>query len=142
MRANDEIGDDAFHQIEEELDWLEMAARRQGAVGDDWRRLFTTAVRETGADMVTRSTYPSITIPDLAISQFMLDSHDAATVEAALIDGSTNRVITYAALRDDVRRIGGGLLRLGVTAATSSRVRAELARLRRDVLRRDRRPAP
>ena len=27
MRANDEIGDDAFHQIEEELDWLEMAAR-------------------------------------------------------------------------------------------------------------------
>ena len=27
MRANDEIGDDAFHEIEEELDWLEMAER-------------------------------------------------------------------------------------------------------------------
>jgi monovalent cation/hydrogen antiporter len=26
MRSNDEIGDDAFHRIEEELDWLEMAA--------------------------------------------------------------------------------------------------------------------
>ena len=25
MRANSEIGDDAFHQIEEQLDWLEMA---------------------------------------------------------------------------------------------------------------------
>jgi monovalent cation/hydrogen antiporter len=25
MRANDEIGDNAFHQMEEELDWLEMA---------------------------------------------------------------------------------------------------------------------
>jgi len=25
MRANDDIGDDAFHRIEEELDWLEMA---------------------------------------------------------------------------------------------------------------------
>jgi CPA1 family monovalent cation:H+ antiporter len=25
MRASDEIGDDAFHQVEEELDWLEMA---------------------------------------------------------------------------------------------------------------------
>jgi NhaP-type Na+/H+ or K+/H+ antiporter len=25
MRASDDIGDDAFHQIEEELDWLEMA---------------------------------------------------------------------------------------------------------------------
>jgi CPA1 family monovalent cation:H+ antiporter len=29
MRANDEIGDDAFHQIEEELDWLEMAGGGQ-----------------------------------------------------------------------------------------------------------------
>jgi Na+/H+ antiporter len=28
MRANGEIGDDAFHLIEEELDWLEMADRR------------------------------------------------------------------------------------------------------------------
>jgi Na+/H+ antiporter len=27
MRASDEIGDDAFHRIEEELDWLEMAGR-------------------------------------------------------------------------------------------------------------------
>jgi CPA1 family monovalent cation:H+ antiporter len=24
MRANDEIGDDAFHQLEKELDWMEM----------------------------------------------------------------------------------------------------------------------
>jgi CPA1 family monovalent cation:H+ antiporter len=28
MRSNREIGDDAFHEIEEELDWLEMAGRR------------------------------------------------------------------------------------------------------------------
>lgn len=28
MRASGEIGDDAFHQIEEELDWLEMADRK------------------------------------------------------------------------------------------------------------------
>ena len=28
MRASDEIGDDAFHQLEEELDWLEMTDRR------------------------------------------------------------------------------------------------------------------
>jgi monovalent cation/hydrogen antiporter len=26
MRASDEIGDDAFHQVEEELDWIEMSA--------------------------------------------------------------------------------------------------------------------
>jgi Na+/H+ antiporter len=30
MRANDEIGDDAFHRMEEELDWLEMAGRGDG----------------------------------------------------------------------------------------------------------------
>jgi monovalent cation/hydrogen antiporter len=29
MRTNDEIGDDAFHQMEEELDWLEMADGRK-----------------------------------------------------------------------------------------------------------------
>jgi len=28
MRADDEIGDDAFHRIEEELDWIEMASGR------------------------------------------------------------------------------------------------------------------
>jgi hypothetical protein len=28
MRINREIGDDAFHQLEEELDWLEMSGRR------------------------------------------------------------------------------------------------------------------
>jgi hypothetical protein len=28
MRTNDETGDDAFHEIEEELDWLEMAGSR------------------------------------------------------------------------------------------------------------------
>lgn len=33
MRANDEIGDDAFHQLEEELDWLEMAGGGKGESG-------------------------------------------------------------------------------------------------------------
>jgi NhaP-type Na+/H+ or K+/H+ antiporter len=33
MRGNDEIGDDAFHRMEEELDWLEMARGNQGRDG-------------------------------------------------------------------------------------------------------------
>jgi CPA1 family monovalent cation:H+ antiporter len=33
MRATDEIGDDAFHQMEEELDWLEMAGGADEAPG-------------------------------------------------------------------------------------------------------------
>ena len=31
MRATDEIGDDAFHQVEEELDWIEMAGSGKGS---------------------------------------------------------------------------------------------------------------
>ena len=30
MRANDGIGDDAFHRIEEELDWLDMVSGEKG----------------------------------------------------------------------------------------------------------------
>jgi Na+/H+ antiporter len=34
MRAGDEIGDDAFHQVEEQLDWMEMAGvRREESLG-------------------------------------------------------------------------------------------------------------
>ena len=33
MRSSDEIGDDAFHRVEEELDWLEMAGRGTTRVG-------------------------------------------------------------------------------------------------------------
>jgi hypothetical protein len=35
MRNNDEIGDDAFHQMEEELDWLEMAGGGKEEPGTD-----------------------------------------------------------------------------------------------------------
>jgi NhaP-type Na+/H+ or K+/H+ antiporter len=31
MRTTDEIGDDAFHQLEEDLDWIEMASNRREA---------------------------------------------------------------------------------------------------------------
>jgi len=31
MRTDQEIGDDAFHLIEEELDWLDMAVREEPA---------------------------------------------------------------------------------------------------------------
>jgi len=35
MRTNDEIGDDAFHEMEEELDWLEMAGGGKDEPGAD-----------------------------------------------------------------------------------------------------------
>ena len=30
MRSTDDIGDDAFHQLEQELDWLEMGSGGKG----------------------------------------------------------------------------------------------------------------
>jgi NhaP-type Na+/H+ or K+/H+ antiporter len=35
MRASDEIGDDAFHQMEEKLDWIEMAGGAKEEAGPD-----------------------------------------------------------------------------------------------------------
>jgi hypothetical protein len=35
MRARDEIGDDAFHQMEEELDWIEMAGGGREEAGEE-----------------------------------------------------------------------------------------------------------
>jgi hypothetical protein len=33
LRAHGVIGDDAFHQVEEELDWAEVNAEARGGVG-------------------------------------------------------------------------------------------------------------
>ena len=55
--------------------------------------------------MVTDSTYPDISIPDTAISQFVCERHAAYADKPALIDGSTDRVITYGGT---ARRRGDG----------------------------------
>ena len=65
--------------------------------------------------MLTRSSHQGIAVPNVPISQFILDTHDRDDSKPAIIDGSTNRVITYAALRDDVRCVGQGLRQLGVS---------------------------
>jgi hypothetical protein len=67
MRANDEIGDDAFHRIEEELDWLEMAGdthvreprRANAAVVARWLTRRTSRARLPG---YLRSDQPGWTI--------------------------------------------------------------------------------
>ena len=64
--------------------------------------------------MVTRSTYPGVVVPDGSIAQFVCERHEARAAKPALIDGSTDRVITYAELRDDVKRVSAGLQSLGV----------------------------
>lgn len=57
---------------------------------------------------------PSIAIPDCTISQFVCESPNGLDARTALVDGSTHRIVTYAELRDDVRGLASGLIRLGV----------------------------
>jgi acyl-coenzyme A synthetase/AMP-(fatty) acid ligase len=58
--------------------------------------------------------YPSVNVPNSGISHFVLENHEVDPGRPALIDGASERVITYAALRDDVRSVAAGLRRLGV----------------------------
>jgi len=70
MRASDEIGDDAFHQLEEELDWIEMAGggkRRPSlngmAVAD--RRLTKRAARPRNESDTILATQRGLARPPL-----------------------------------------------------------------------------
>jgi non-ribosomal peptide synthetase component E (peptide arylation enzyme) len=83
--------------------------------------------------MVTRSTYPGVVVPDGSIAQFVCERHEARAAKPALIDGSTDRVITYAELRDDVKRVSAGLQSLGVNRGDVVGLR-RICRLRRAFL--------
>ncbi len=64
--------------------------------------------------MLTRSESGRITIPDESVARFIFEGGRADPDKPALIDGSTDEVITYGQLRDDIRRAAAGLLELGV----------------------------
>lgn len=57
---------------------------------------------------------PVLSIPDCTIAQFVCDSPHGLTDRVALIDGPTERVVTYGELRHDVGRLASGLVRMGV----------------------------
>ena len=64
--------------------------------------------------MTRQSIAPLAAIPECTIAQFVCDSPNGLANDTALIDASTERVVTYGELRDDVRRVASGLIRLGV----------------------------
>lgn len=53
-------------------------------------------------------------IPECTIAQFVCDSPNGLSDRTALIDASTERVVSYGELRDEVRLVASGLIRLGV----------------------------
>ena len=63
--------------------------------------------------MIFTSPLPDVELPTASITDYVLRGVDSYPDRAALIDGPTGRTVTYAQLRDQVRRLAGGLAARG-----------------------------
>jgi acyl-CoA synthetase (AMP-forming)/AMP-acid ligase II len=63
--------------------------------------------------MPISSPHPSVEIPDSALTPFVLARAGQLGDKPAVIDGPSGRELSYAALDEQVRRLGGGLLARG-----------------------------
>ncbi len=63
--------------------------------------------------MIIKSSSPSVAIPDVTITEYVLRHADRLGDKPALIDGPTGRALTYRQLSDNVRRAAAGLARRG-----------------------------
>jgi acyl-coenzyme A synthetase/AMP-(fatty) acid ligase len=67
--------------------------------------------------MIFRSPHPDVSIPAQSITEFVLGSPRARPEDAALVDASTGRVLTYGEQREWVRRVACGLAVIGIGKA-------------------------
>ena len=63
--------------------------------------------------MIHRSPYPDAEIPDVSLTEFVLEHAAVYGDKPALIDGPTGRVLTFAQLAEKVRRAAAGLAARG-----------------------------
>jgi acyl-CoA synthetase (AMP-forming)/AMP-acid ligase II len=63
--------------------------------------------------MIIRSSSPPVTIPETAITTFVLRHAERLAAKPALIDGPTGRTLTYGTLADGIRRAATALTRRG-----------------------------
>jgi acyl-CoA synthetase (AMP-forming)/AMP-acid ligase II len=63
--------------------------------------------------MITRSTSPDVSIPDITITEFVLRQAARLADKPALIDGPSGRTLNYAQLVDGIRRTATALSRRG-----------------------------
>lgn len=59
--------------------------------------------------MIFRGPFPEVTIPEVSITQFVLQKALEHADKAALIDGPTGRVITYSQLVESIARVAASL---------------------------------
>src|ERR1700730_5207134 len=63
--------------------------------------------------MIFRGPYPDVTIPEVSITDFILQTTSEFKDKPALIDGPTGRSLTYSQFEDAVRRTAASLIRKG-----------------------------
>src|SRR5438552_4064449 len=63
--------------------------------------------------MIFRGPYPDVTIPEVSLTDFILESTADLKDKPALIDGPTGRVLTYAQFEDSARRVAASLAKRG-----------------------------
>lgn len=64
--------------------------------------------------MIFRSPHPTVTIPEISLTDFVLGRASEFGDKPAIIEGQTGRTITYAQLVPLVRRLAAGLANLGL----------------------------
>ena len=69
--------------------------------------------------VIHKSPLPDIEIADVSITDYVLRKADELANKAAFIDGSSNRVVTFAELKDQIRRFAGGLASRGFTTGST-----------------------
>ena len=63
--------------------------------------------------MFFKSPFPDVSIPEIPLTQFVLERAAARGDKPALIEAPTGRVITYAELADAIKRVAASLAKLG-----------------------------
>src|ERR1044071_4608841 len=63
--------------------------------------------------MIFRSPYTTVTIPEIPLMQAVMRRAEELADKPALIEGTTNRTLTYRQLNDAVRRVAAGLAERG-----------------------------
>src|SRR5947208_7288644 len=73
--------------------------------------MFTVATKtaEVLQARIHRCDFPDVVIPDVTITEWVLQHAASRGDKPAIIDGPTGRTITYAQLVDGVRRVAAGL---------------------------------
>jgi acyl-CoA synthetase (AMP-forming)/AMP-acid ligase II len=63
--------------------------------------------------MIFRSPLPDVHVPEIPLTEFVFEHADEHPARTALVCGATGRALTYAELRDRIRRAAAGLARRG-----------------------------